>query len=75
MLLHIDDLSISKPGHTTGVSGRRGARLGGGAGQGGAGRDADGRFAQETTVPLAPQTIEDNCPDRLSGSTNKGNPM
>ena len=34
-----------------------------------------GRFAQETTVPLAFQGIEDNCPERLFGSTNKRNPI
>ena len=47
------------------------------AGQGGAGQDGTptGRFAQETTDPLAPQSIEDNCPERLFGSTNNRNPM
>ena len=31
-----------------------------------------GRSAQKSTVPLAPQGIEDNCRERLFGSTNKG---
>ena len=67
-----DNLTVPKPGHTTGGSGRRGARRGGGVERGWAGRDADGSaIAQETTVPLALQTIEDNCPERFFGNTNK----
>ena len=56
---------------------RFGAAQSGAAGRGGTGQDRTptGRFAQDTTVPLAPQGIEDNCPERLLGSTNKGNPM
>ena len=33
------------------------------------------RFAQETSVPRAHQGNEDNCPERLFGSTNKRIPM
>ena len=72
LVLHF---SNPKPGHTTGGSGRPGARRA--AGRGRAGQDGmpTGRFAQETTVPLAPSTVEDNCFERPPGSTNKGNPM
>ena len=58
-------------------AGRGGAAHGGAAGRGGAGQDGTptGRFAQEPTVHLAPQGIEDNCPERQFGSTNKGNSM
>ena len=68
-------LSNPKPGHTTG--GRVAAVHGRAAGQGGAGQDGTPTdwFAQETTVPRALQSIEDNCPGHLFGSTNKGNPM
>ena len=69
-----EDLSSPKPGHTTGGSGRGGAQRGGRGGAGRAGTPA-GQIAQETTVPLAHQGIEDNCPGRLFGSTNKRNPM
>ena len=51
------------------------AAHGGAAGHGGAGQK-DGmptvRSAQKTTVPVSPQSIVDNCPERLFGSTNKG---
>ena len=45
--------------------------------RGGAGQDRmpTGRFAQKTTVPLALLNVENNCFERLSGSTNKRNPM
>ena len=58
-------------------AGGGGAAHGEAAGPGGAGQDGmpAGRFAQETTDPLAYQGIEDNCPERLFGSTNKRNPM
>ena len=58
-------------------AGRDGAAHGGAAGLGRAGLDVTpaGRFAQETTDPLAPKGIEDNSPERPFGSTNKGNPM
>ena len=61
---------------TTGGSGRRGARRGGGAGRGraGPGRRRVGS-PQETSVPLALQAIEDNCPESFSGRTKKRNPM
>ena len=44
-------------------AGRGGAAHGGAAGPGRAGQDGTptGRFAQETTVPLARQCIEDTC--------------
>ena len=56
---------------------RFGAAQGGAAGRGGTGQNGTptGRFAQDITDPLAPQCIVDNCPERLLGSTNKGNPM
>ena len=60
------DLSNPKSVHTMGGSRWGGARRGGGAEQGGAGRDAD-ECTQETTVPLALQGIEDNCPERFFG--------
>ena len=68
-------LSSPKPGHTTGESGRGSARQGGR--RGGAGQDGKptGRFAQETTVPLASQRNVDNCPEFLSGNKNKRDPM
>ena len=46
-------------------------------GQRGAGRGGTPAclFAQETTVPFALQGIEDNCPGRFFGSTDKRNPM
>ena len=79
-------LSNPKPRHTAGGSGRRtaGWRRGGaqrgGAGRGGMrrggagqGRPPAGRFAQETTNPHVLHGIEDNCPERLSGCTNKRN--
>ena len=46
------------------------------AGQGQAGQDGTltGRFAQETTDPLAFQGIEDNCPELVFGGTNRRNP-
>ena len=49
------DLSSPKPGHTTGGSGRGGARRGSGAGRGGAGQHESptDRSAQEITVPVA----------------------
>ena len=56
---------------------RRGkAAHGGAAGRDGAGQDGTptGWFAQKITSPLAPQGfdgIEDNCPERLFGNTNK----
>ena len=58
-------------------AGRGGAAHGGAAMRDGAGQDgtSTGRFAQETTDPLALKGIEDNCPERLFASTNKQNPM
>ena len=45
-------------------------------GRGRAGQDGTptGRFFQESADPLAHQTIEDNCPERFPGCTNKRNP-
>ena len=57
-----------------GGSGRGGTRRCGRAGWDRAGLDAGGRSAQEITVFLAPQSMEDNCPERLVGSTTKRNP-
>ena len=48
-----------------------GAGRGGRTGRDEAGRDADG-FAK-TTVPLALQGIEDNCPEQLFRSTGERN--
>ena len=58
-------------------AGRDRAAHGETAGRGGVGQDGTptGRFAQETNAPLTIQTIEENPPGRVSGSTNKGNPM
>ena len=64
-------LSNPKPEHTSGGSGRRGARRGGGAGLDGV---PTGRVAKKPTVPLAPRGIVNNCPQPLVASTNKGNP-
>ena len=57
--------------------GRDGAAHGGTAGQDGDGQGGTptGRFAQETTDPLTHQTIEENLLGRVSGRTDKGNPM
>ena len=57
--------------------GRGGGWRGGWARRGGAGQDGTpmGRSAQEMTDPLARKGIEDNCPERLFGSTDKRNPM
>ena len=54
-----------------------GAAHGGAAGCGGAeqNKTPTGMVAQKPTVPLALQSIVDNCPERLFASTNKGNPM
>ena len=53
-------------------SGRRTAGLWGGVGRVGT---PAGVSAQETTDTLAVQGFDDNCPERLFGSTNKGNPL
>ena len=55
--------------------GSGGARRGGWAGRARQGESPTGLIAQDTTVPRALQGIEDNCPEHLLGSTNKGNPM
>ena len=55
--------------------GSGGARRGGWAGRARQDWTPTGLFAQDTTVPRALQGIEDNCPEQLFGSTNKGNPM
>ena len=67
-------LSNPRPEHTTGDSGRRGARRGG-RGQASQNRTPTGRFAKKPTVLLSPQGIVNNCPERLFTSTNKGNSM
>ena len=58
------NLSSPKPGHTTGGSGRGGARAGrlGGAGQD---RTPTHRSAQDTTDPLADQGFAQTCPERF----------
>ena len=66
------DLSNPKPGLTTGGSGRGNARRGGGAGWCGEGQNADGTVRPQDNHPSCPP---DDCPERLSGSTNKRNPM
>ena len=54
-------------------AGGDGAANGGAAEQGGAKQDETptNYFLQNMPVPLTLQTIEDNSPGRLSGSTNK----
>ena len=54
-ILEDPQLSIPKPGYTTGGSGRGGARRSGGAGRGRAGRDADGPVRPGDDRPLCPQ--------------------
>ena len=58
-------------------AGQGGAAHGNALGRGGARQDRTPtvRSAQEKTILLAPQEIEDNCPEGLFGSTNKRNPM
>ena len=48
------NLSSPKPGHTTGGSGRGGARRGGGAGRGRAAQDADGTARPGDNCPVQP---------------------
>ena len=67
-------MSSPKLGHTTGGSGRSGARRGGGAGRVGQDGTPTERFAQETAVPCAPQGAIYNCLERPFRSTNNGNP-
>ena len=68
----IEEMSNPKPELLRAV--RDGAVHGGTAGRGGDGQDGTptGRFAQEITVPLTLQTIEEYPPRRVYGSTNKG---
>ena len=56
---------------------RVGAALGEAAWRGGAeqNRMPTGWVAQKPTVPLALQSIVDNCPELSFASTNKGNSM
>ena len=58
-------------------AGRNEAAPGGTVGRGGDGQDGTptDRFAKETIVPLTFQTIADNPPGCVSGSTNKENPI
>ena len=67
----VPDDSKTQPKHGRVGAGRRTAerRGRGGARQFGAPMS---RFARETTVPLALQSIEENCSERFSGSTGKG---
>ena len=55
--------------------GSRGAQRGGWARRARQDGTPTGFSAQDTTVPRVLQGIEDNCPEHLLGSTNKGNPM
>ena len=69
---YIQYVSNPKPGHTTGGSGRGGAR------RGGENWTPTSHVAQETTVPFALQGfkgIVDNAPERFFGSTVTRNPM
>ena len=59
---YLNQFVESKTKYTTGGSGRGRPRWGVGA-------------EKETTGPLTPQGIEDNCPGRFLGSTDKRNPM
>ena len=54
-------------------AGRFGAAQSGAAGRGGTRQDRTptGRFAQDTTVPLAPLSFENNCPERSSEARTK----
>ena len=54
------------------VGSRRTAGRRGSAGQDGMPTE---QFAQETSVPRTPQSIENTSPERLPRSTNKRNPM
>ena len=65
------DLSNPKIEHTSGGSGRRGARRSGRAGLDGV---PTGRVAKKPTVPVAPRGIVNNIPQALVASTNKENP-
>ena len=69
------DLSNPKPGHTTGRSGRVGARRGGEGGRGWVGRDAVGSIRPGDNPPSCPPANRGHCPGRLFGSTDKRNPM
>ena len=57
------NLTSSKPGHTTGGSGRGGARWGAGAGRGGAGRDADGSVRPGDSRPSCFRGSKTNVPN------------
>ena len=71
----LHDLSSPKPGHTTGGSGRHGARRTAGRGDAGQNKVPTFRSAWKPTAPLALQGTVNNCSERLFASTNKGNPM
>ena len=59
-----------KPGHTSGRSGRGGARPGSGAERGWVGRDAVGSIRPGDNPPSCLPAIWEQCPERLFGSTN-----
>ena len=70
-------MSNPKPEHTTGESGRRGARQRGGVERGRVRGDADGLVRRKTTVPFPREGIVYNCPERLlrgNEQTNLSNP-
>ena len=63
-------LSNPKPGHTTGWSGRGGARRGGGAERSWVGRDAVGSIRPGDNPPSCPPAYREQCPERFFGHTN-----
>ena len=63
------ELVESKPGHTTGGSGRGGARRGGGAGRGRAGRDADGSVRPGNNRPCGKSS--NFTPIRIGWTVNR----
>ena len=66
----LEDLSNPKPGHTTGGSGRGGARRSNGAARGWIGRDAVRSIRQEDNPRSCPPANREHSLERLFGSTN-----
>ena len=75
MISFIHHLSNPKPGHTTGRSGRGGARRGGEGERGWVGREGVGSIWKGDNPPSCLPANRRRCPGRLFGSTNKRNPM
>ena len=69
------NLSSPKPGHTTGGSGRHGARRTAGRGDARQNKVPTFRWSWKPTAPLTLQRTVKNCPERLFARTNKENPM